>query len=69
MLNAIEIYTKKDIKKLGPVNIYNILEIQGFPVSKLMVYALQGAIIGRHWIDLPTKVKKKLDKEIEETKL
>lgn len=24
-LNAVEIYTRKDIERLGPVNIYNIL--------------------------------------------
>lgn len=68
-LNKIDIYTIEDIKRLGPVNIYNILKVQGFPVSKLLVYALHGAIIGRHWNDLPKKVKKQLDKAIEETKL
>jgi DNA transformation protein len=68
-LNKIDIYTKKDIAKLGPVNIYNILKVQDYPVSKLLVYALQGAIMDLHWNDLPKRVKVQLDKEIEKTKL
>ncbi len=68
-LNKIGINTKKDIEKLGPVNIYNILKLQDFPVNRLLVYALQGAIHNIHWNDLPPEVKEKLDKEIEETRL
>ena len=68
-LNAIDIYTKEDIEKLGPVTIYNILKVQDFPVNRLLAYALQGALLNVHWNDLPKKVKKQLDKEIEETKL
>jgi len=68
-LNQIDINTKQDIEKLGPVNIYNILRIQDFPVNRLLVYALQGAILNIHWNALPPEVKEKLDKEIEETRL
>ena len=69
MANHIDIYTREDVEKLGPVNIYNILKVQGFPVNRLLVYALQGALHNIHWNELPAKIKSQLDKEIEETKL
>ena len=63
-LNSIDIYTKEDIEKLGPIVIYNMLKSHGYNVNILMVYALQGAIMDRHWNEIPEKMKKDFQKEI-----
>ena len=68
LLNSIEVFTKKDIEELGPVTIYFILKDHGYDVSMNMVYALQGAIMNRHWNDLPKDVKAELIEQIETSK-
>ena len=65
MLNSIDVYTKKDIEELGPATIYFILKSRGYDVSMNMVYALQGAIMGLHWNELPNDVKNDLIEQIE----
>ncbi|KAB2838159.1 MAG: competence protein TfoX [Melioribacteraceae bacterium] len=63
-LNSIDVYTIDDVKKLGPIVIYNMLKAHGYNVNILMVYALQGAIMDCHWKEIPEKLKKEFQKEI-----
>ena len=63
-LHSIEVYTKDDIKKLGPIVIYNMLKAHGYNVNILIVYALQGVIMDCHWNEIPSKMKEKFKKEI-----
>ncbi len=65
-LNDFDIYTKEDIEEYGPVLIYKILRDNGYPVSKILVYALQGAIMNIHWNELPPEIKKEIDRELSE---
>ncbi len=69
MLNEIGVFTRNDISRYGPVKIFHILKINGYPVSMLMVYALQGAIMNLHWNSLPEKLKKELREEVENTSI
>ena len=64
-LNSIDVYTKEDIKTIGPIVIYNMLKARGYNVNILIVYALQGAIMDCHWNDIPTKMKIDFKAEIE----
>ena len=62
-LNEVGVHTRADLKKLGAVNAY--LRIcakyphQTIPVCYYL-YALQGALMGRHWDDLPERLKNDL---------
>lgn len=67
-LNSIDVYTIRDIKKLGPIVIYNMLKANGYNVNILMVYALQGAIMDCHWNEIPKKLKEDFKKEITKNK-
>ena len=63
-LNSIDIYTKEDIEEFGPIVIYNLLKANGYNVSLVMVYALQGAIMDLHWKDIPKDLKEELKAEL-----
>lgn len=65
MLNSIDVYTLDDIKELTPVVIFHILKSRGYDVTLHMVYALQGAIMDLHYLELPEEIKTDLKNEIE----
>ena len=67
-LNSIDVYTIDEVKKLGPIVIYNMLKAHGYNVNILMVYALQGAIMDCHWNEIPEKLKDVFKKEITNNK-
>lgn len=66
ILNSIDIYTKADIEETTPTIIYKLLKERGHPVSLVMVYALQGAIMDLHYLDIPKEIKDRLKKEVSE---
>lgn len=66
MLAEIDIFTKEDIVNTTPSIIYKLLKELGHPVSLMMVYALQGAIMDLHFIDIPENIKNRLKNEVEE---
>ncbi|MGD8781594.1 MAG: TfoX/Sxy family DNA transformation protein [Ignavibacteria bacterium] len=68
LLNSIDVYTLDDIKELTPVVIFHILKSRGYNVTLNMVYALQGAIMDLHYLEVPEDIKKELKEEIERTK-
>lgn len=59
-LNAIGVYTKADLRRLGSVTIYRLLKEQGYNVSLNLVYAIEGALMDVHWNKLPPDVKAEL---------
>lgn len=63
-LNAIGVYTKADLRRLGSVTIYRLLKEQGYNVSLNMVYAIEGALMDVHWNKLPLDVKAELKKMV-----
>jgi DNA transformation protein and related proteins len=56
-LNAIGIYSKNDLKKVGPKRAFELVKRAGFHPSINLLYALIGAINGQHWIDVAKSVK------------
>ena len=68
ILNSIDVYTLDDIKELTPVVIFHILKSKGYNVSLNIVYALQGAIMYLHYLEIPEEIKIELKNEIERIK-
>ncbi len=56
-LAAIGVRSLDDVRALGPIEVCRQLRVSGFPVSVLMAYALEGALGGCHWNQLPAETK------------
>lgn len=67
ILQAIGIHTYGDLAEMGAVEAYRRIKNRGIHVSKVMLYALQGALMDVHWNDLAPELKNKLVKEAEST--
>lgn len=59
-LNAIGVHTKSDLVRLGSIHAYRLMKERGFNVTMNMVYAMEGAILGIRWDELPEKLKAEL---------
>jgi DNA-3-methyladenine glycosylase I len=59
-LNAIGVYTRRDLAQLGPVNAYCMLKGHGFNVSLNLVYAIHATLNDTDWRRLPTRVRNDL---------
>jgi len=66
ILHAIGINTYADLQKIGAVEAYRRIRSRDINVSKVMLYALQGALMNIHWNDLPPDLKARLVLEVEE---
>lgn len=60
ILHAIGINTYDDLASVGPVETYCRIKGRGIQVSKVMLYALQGALMDVHWNDLSPALKAQL---------
>ena len=65
-LNAVGIRTLEQLHEIGSVAAYCKVRDRGFKVSKVLLYALEGALTGAHWNDLDEDYKKRLLKEVDE---
>lgn len=65
ILHAIGINTYADLQKVGAVEAYKRIRSRDINVSKVMLYALQGALMNVHWNDLAPDVKAQLVLEAE----
>ncbi len=69
ILHAIGINTYADLRQLGAVEAYKRIKARDINVSKVMLYALQGALMDVHWNDLPPDLKRRLVEEAEDSSL
>lgn len=67
ILQAIGINTYEDLAEMGPVEAYCKIKNRGIHVSKVMLYALQGALMDVHWNDLPPELKSQLVAQVEQS--
>jgi len=65
ILHAIGINTYADLQKAGAVEAYRRIRSRDINVSKVMLYALQGALMNVHWNDLAPDIKAQLVLEAE----
>ena len=66
ILHAVGVNSYQELQEVGPVGAYCRIKSRGIHVSKVMLYALQGALLDQHWNDLDTDLKKKLVEEAEQ---
>lgn len=60
ILQAIGIRSYEDLKAIGSVQAYIKIKARGINVSKVMLYALEGALLDQHWNDLDADHKQRL---------
>lgn len=65
ILQAIGVNTYEDLAEMGPVKAYCKIKDRGIHVSKVMLYALQGALMDIHWNDLPVELKSQLVQQVD----
>ena len=65
ILHAIGINTYADLRNIGSVEAYRRIKARDINVSKVMLYALEGALLNVHWNDLSLEVKAQLVAEAE----
>ncbi len=66
ILHAIGINSYSDLSEVGAVEAYCRIKARGIHVSKVMLYALQGALMDVHWNDLSPEMKAQLVEEAEQ---
>jgi len=62
-LIEIGISSLKQVRELGPIEVCRRLRQSGRPVSVVMAYALEGAVMGRPWNAIPWETKQFLRAE------
>lgn len=65
ILNAIGVKSYEDLSDVGAVEAYKRIKNRGINVSKVMLYALQGALMDVHWNDLAPELKAQLVEDVE----
>ena len=65
ILHAVGINTCTDLRDTGAVGAYRKIKDRHINVSKVMLYALQGALMDVHWNDLPPQTKTELVEQVE----
>ena len=68
-LNAVGIRTLEQLRDVGSVAAYCKVRNRGFKVSKVLLYALEGALVGLHWNDLDSDCKAELLEAVKEKSL
>lgn len=64
-LKAVGVNNLDDLKRLGAVGAYTKVKQRGFKVSKVFLYALEGALNSVHWNELEPSQKESLVNEAE----
>jgi len=64
-LRTIGIHSRQELEQIGPVHAYNRIRERGIKVSKVLLYALQGALLDIHWTEIDTALKRHLLDEAE----
>ena len=64
-LHAVGIHSASDLRRLGAVNAYQAVRTRGFRASKVLLYAIEGALLDVHWNDIPPERKDDLNKQLD----
>ncbi len=65
ILHAIGVNSHEDLQSIGAAEAYARIKERGIHISKVMLYALQGALMDVHWNDLDPELKQSLVREAE----
>ena len=64
-LHAVGIHNLSDLKRLGAADAYRAVKARGVRASKVLLYAIEGALLDVHWNDVPAERKEALNKQVE----
>jgi len=64
-LHAVGIHNASDLRRLGAVSAYQAVKTRGFRASKVLLYAIEGALLDMHWNDLPAERKQALNQQLD----
>ncbi|MFT7245672.1 MAG: DNA transformation protein [Candidatus Azotimanducaceae bacterium] len=59
-LHAIGVHRREQLVERGAVGIYQAVQARGFKANRVLLYALQGALMDVHWNDLEPGLKSEL---------
>ena len=59
-LRTVGIHSRDELARIGPVATYNRIRERGIRVSRVLLYALQGALLDVHWNELDADLKREL---------
>ncbi|MBX9754513.1 MAG: TfoX/Sxy family protein [Pseudomonadaceae bacterium] len=60
-LHASGIHSASDLRRLGAVDAYRAVKARGFRASKVLLYAIEGALMDVNWNELPPAHKAELN--------
>jgi len=60
ILQAVGIHSRDELAQTGVVETYNRIKARNIQVSKVMLYALEGALQDLHWTELSPELKQQL---------
>jgi DNA transformation protein and related proteins len=60
-LHASGIHSASDLRRLGAVDAYRAVKARGFRASKVLLYAIEGALLDVNWNELPANHKAELN--------
>ncbi len=63
ILHSVGIRSCEDLRRVGPVEAFISIRNRGINASRVMLYALQGALLDVHWNDLDPDLKRRLASE------
>lgn len=63
ILHSIGIRTCDDLRRVGPVEAFTSIRSRGINASRVLLYALQGALLDVHWNELDPDLKQRLASE------
>ncbi|PWB31216.1 competence protein TfoX [Pseudomonas sp. SDI] len=64
-LHAVGIHSASDLRRLGAVDAYRAVRTRGFRASKVLLYAIEGALLDMHWNEIPLERKEALNQQLE----
>lgn len=65
-LHAVGIHNASDLRRRGSVEAYRAVLARGFKASRVLLYAIEGALRDVHWNDLPADIKNNLNGQLNE---
>ncbi|WP_343349270.1 TfoX/Sxy family protein [Pseudomonas sediminis] len=65
-LHAVGIHSANDLRRYGAVGAYRAVRARGFRASKVLLYAIEGALLNVHWSELPAAHKAELNGKLDE---
>ncbi|HLT05681.1 MAG TPA: TfoX/Sxy family protein [Pseudomonas sp.] len=64
-LHASGIHSLEDLRRLGAVNAYRVVRARGFRASRVLLYAIEGALLDIPWSELHSDQKEALNRAFE----